>query len=88
MWKSNKSRAEQHFGTVQKKDDALIRQKEKVQRERDERMARLREQRLAKEAADQRGAGQPGPAGKAVEPEAESAEAFTARLPKVHPHSS
>jgi len=87
MWKSNKSRAEQHFATSQKKDDKLIKQKEKTQRERDERMARLRDLRLAKEAAEQ--AGTADAASPAAEPEASmSAEEFTARLPKVHPHRS
>jgi len=91
MWKPNKSRAEQQFASAQKKDDKLIKQKEKSQRERDERMARLRDLRLAKEAAERQAAGQPA----AAEPvaatpgeEPESAEDFTARLPKVHPHQS
>jgi hypothetical protein len=82
MWKSNKSRAEQHFAAAGKKDDKTIRQKEKTQRERDDRMARLRELRLAKEAAEQ------GPA-PAVEPAAAAEEdAASPRLPKVHPHRS
>ncbi|MEQ8356909.1 MAG: hypothetical protein RH942_15310 [Kiloniellaceae bacterium] len=53
MWKSPKSKAEQQFAAGQKKDQALIKQKEKAQKERDERMARLRALRLAKEAADE-----------------------------------
>src|SRR3546814_4374293 len=43
MWKPNKSRAEQHFAASHKKDDQVIKQKEKTQRERDERMARSEE---------------------------------------------
>ena len=86
MWKNNKSRAEQHFSSGQKKSDAVIKQKERTQRERDDRMARLRDLRLAKEAAELKAAGQP------VEAQdktgSERAEAFTARLPKVHPHRS
>lgn len=53
MWKPSKARAEQQFAATQKKDDSVIRQKEKAQRERDDRVARLRELRLAKEAAEQ-----------------------------------
>jgi hypothetical protein len=99
MWKPTKSRAEQHFAAAQKRDDKVIKQKEKTQRERDERMARLRNLRLAKEAAEQQ-APEPAPAGSAggaetrkletegASPESETAEAFTARLPKVHPHRS
>lgn len=59
MWKPTKSRAEQQFAAAQKKDDPLIKQKEKSQRERDERMARLRDLRLAKEAAEEQAAGDP-----------------------------
>ena len=86
MWKPTKSRAEQHFAATQKKDDKLIRQKEKTQRERDERMARLRDQRLAKEAAEQQAAALPESKAPADAPE--SAEELSARLPKVHPHQS
>ena len=87
MWKSNKSRAEQHFATPQKKDDKVLKQKEKTQRERDERMARLRDLRLAKEAAEQAPADQPEATGK--QPASpESQEEISARLPKVHPHRS
>ena len=98
MWKPTKSRAEQHFAAAQKKDDKLIRQKEKTQRERDERMARLRDQRLAKEAADQQATALPAGKAPAGAPEGapesspesapESAEQIAARLPKVHPHRS
>jgi len=59
MWKPTRSRAEQQFAAGQKKDQTLIKQKEKTQRERDERMARLRDLRLAKEAAEAAAAGQP-----------------------------
>ena len=78
MWKSSKSRAEQHFSAA-KKDDKTIKQKEKAQRERDDRMARLRELRLAKEAAEQ---------GAATEPATGGEDAAAPRLPKVHPHRS
>lgn len=81
MWKSSKSRAEQHFAASGKKDDKTIKQKEKAQRERDDRMARLRELRLAKEAAEQ------GDAAAAAPAVAEEGSA-TPRLPKVHPHRS
>jgi len=81
MWKSSKSRAEQHFSSA-KTDDTTVKQKEKAQRERDDRMARLRELRLAKEAAGQETVV---PAG-APEAAADAAEA--PRLPKVHPHRS
>jgi hypothetical protein len=93
MWKPNKSRAEQHFAAAQKKDDKLIKQKEKTQRERDDRMARLRDLRLAKEAAEQQASATPAPAAPAEKAESaaeapETAEELTARLPKVHPHQS
>lgn len=50
MSKSARSRVEQHFASGPKKDDKVIKQKEKAERERDGRMARLRDLRLAKEA--------------------------------------
>lgn len=50
MSKSARSRVEQHFSGGPKKDDKVIKQKEKAERERDGRMARLRDLRLAKEA--------------------------------------
>ena len=89
MWKSSKSRAEQLFATSQNKDDTLVKQKERRQRERDDRMARLRDLRLAKEAAEQKSAAEP-PADAIPEPGEPplSAEELTARLPKVHPHRS
>lgn len=83
MWKPNKSRAEQQFAATQKKDDKLLKQKEKTERERDERMTRLRDLRLAREAAAQPNAAAPETPGSA-----ETAEDAAARLPKVHPHSS
>lgn len=91
MWKPTRSRAEQQFASGQKKDQTLIKQKEKTQREREERMARLRDLRLAKEAADN-AAGQPEAAAAAQALEtpaaAEDATAPTPRLPRVHPHRS
>lgn len=83
MWKPNKSRAEHQFAAAQKKDDPVIKQKEKSQRERDERMARLRELRLAKEAAEQQATTAPDAPAPADDP-----ETVTDRLPKVHTHRS
>jgi len=51
MWKPTKTRAEQQLAAVQKRDQSLIKQKEMVEKERDDRMARLRKLRLAQEAA-------------------------------------
>src|SRR3546814_7321079 len=85
MWKPNKSRAEQHFAASHKKDDQVIKQKEKTQRERDERMARLRDLRLAREAAEQQAAPEPAATETAAaEPaeKADTAEEAAARLPK------
>lgn len=83
MWKPTKSRAEQHFAASQKKDDKVIKQKEKTEREREERMTRLRDLRLAKEAAEQRTSDAPETPEPALTP-----EEYSARLPKVHPHRS
>lgn len=83
MWKSSKSRAEQHFSGA-KTDNTTIKQKEKVQREREDRVARLRELRLAKEAAEQQTLAPAGAPEPAAAPDAEEAP----RLPKVHPHRS
>ncbi len=95
MWKTPKSRAEQQFAAAQKKDQALISQKEKTQRERDVRMARLRELRLAKEAADKAAAeeneppqqGAPTAAVKAPAPAGEAKE-VPGRLARSHTHRS
>ena len=81
MWKPNKSRAEHQFAAAQKKDDPVIKQKEKSQRERDERMARLRELRLAKEAAELQATAAP-------DAPADDPETASDRLPKVHTHRS
>lgn len=99
MWKSGRSRAEQHFGKDQKKDDKVIKQKEKAERDRDDRMARLRDQRLAREA--EAAAPEPAvpessvpessvPESSAPEPSEapEGAGDRPARLPRVHPHRS
>jgi hypothetical protein len=88
MWKPNKSRAEHQFAATQKKDDPVIKQKEKSQRERDERMARLRDLRLAKEAAEQQTAVAPDATLPDAPVSADTPEALTARLPKVHSHRS
>jgi hypothetical protein len=102
MWKSAKSRAEQQFAAGQKKDQTLIKQKEKAQQEREERMTRLRNLRLAKEAADRKAAQQAdsqeavlektGAAPSATETsgveDAAAEKGRPLRLPRVHPHQS
>ena len=52
MWKSARSKAEQQFTASRKKDQETLKQKQQIERERDEKTARLKELRLAKEAAD------------------------------------
>ncbi len=52
MLKSVKSRAEEQFAAIQKKDKQALRGKKKAQQEKAEHVARLRALRLAKEAAD------------------------------------
>lgn len=95
MWKPTRSRAEQQFAAGQKKDQTLIKQKEKTQRERDDRMARLRDLRLAKEAAERASAELPedvqavaAPASLAGPESADKDETTAPRLPRVHPHRS
>ena len=56
MWKSVKSRAEEQFAAIQKKDKQALKGKKKARQERAEHVARLRALRLAKEAADKKAA--------------------------------
>lgn len=86
MWKSNRSRAEQRFAAGQKRDETLIKQKEKAQNERDARMARLKQLRLAKEATETTGDQTAEPAETAAGPD--DAASVASRLPRVHPHRS
>lgn len=89
MWKPGRSEAERHFGGSQSKDDKVIKQKEKTERERDTRMTRLRDLRLAKEAdkaAEQVAAEKPTVPDQSTAPE--SGAMLSARLPRVHPHRS
>lgn len=89
MQKPGRSAADRHFAGSQKKDDKVIKQKEKAERERDSRMARLRDLRLAKEGsagAEVAAAEKPAAVGETEAPE--SPEELAARLPRVHPHQS
>ena len=84
MWKSTKTRAEQQLAAAQKRDQSLIKQKEQVEKERDDRMARLRKLRLAREAAEMPAAAQaPEEAGEKV-----SETPGAPRPVRVHPHRS
>ena len=56
MLKSVKSRAEEKFSAIQKKDKPALKEKEKARKERAEHVADLRALRLAKEAADKEAA--------------------------------
>jgi hypothetical protein len=56
MLKSVKSRAEEQFATIQKKDKAALKEREKARQERADHVASLRALRLAKEAADKKAA--------------------------------
>ena len=56
MSKSAKSRAEEQFAAIQKKDKLVVKEKEKAEQERADHVARLRSLRLAKEAADKKAA--------------------------------
>ncbi len=56
MVKSVKSRAEEQFAAIQKKDKQALKEKEKALQERAEHVAGLRALRLAKEAADKEAA--------------------------------
>ncbi len=56
MLKSGKSRAEEQFAAIQKKDKQALKEKEKARQESADHVARLRALRLAKEAADKKAA--------------------------------
>ncbi len=56
MSKSVKSKAEEQFAAIQKKDKPAPKEKNKAQQERAEHVASLRDLRLAKEAADKEAA--------------------------------
>ena len=56
MRKSAKSRAEEQFAAIKKKDKQSLNENEKARQERAEHTARLRALRLAKEAADKEAA--------------------------------
>ncbi len=56
MLKSVKSKAEEKFAAIQKKDKQALKEKEKALQERAEHVASLRALRLAKEAADKKAA--------------------------------
>ncbi len=56
MVKSVKSRAEEQFAAIQKKDKQALKEKEKALQERAEHVAGLRALRLAKEAAAEKAA--------------------------------
>ena len=56
MVKSGKSRAEEQFAAIQKKDKKALNEKEKARQESAEHVARLRALRLAKEADDKEAA--------------------------------
>jgi hypothetical protein len=56
MMKSARSRAEEQFAATRKKDQHVLKEKEKAEQARAEHMASLRALRLAKEAADKKAA--------------------------------
>jgi cytochrome c biogenesis protein ResB len=56
MQRNVKSKAEEQFAAVQKKDRTALKAKEKALKEQAEHTAHLRAQRLAKEAADREAA--------------------------------
>ncbi len=62
MLKPARSRAEKLFTATQKKDNQLLKEKEKAQQERAKHLATLRALRLAKEAADKEAAAEKGAA--------------------------
>ncbi|MAF46720.1 MAG: hypothetical protein QGH73_00530 [Rhodospirillales bacterium] len=56
MLKRVKSKAEEQFAAIQKKDKEALMEKEKAQQARTDKMARLKALRLAKEASDREAA--------------------------------
>ena len=79
MLKRVKSKAEEQFAAIQKKDKQALKEREKARQERAEHVANLRTLRIAKEADDK----------KAAEEAAEKAAAKnkkSSRLPQAHRH--
>ncbi len=74
MLKSVKSRAEEQFAAIQKKDKPALKEKEKALQERAEHVASLKALRLAKEAADK----------KAAAEKAATKNKKPSRLPQAH----
>ncbi len=82
MLKPARSRAEKLFTATQKKDNQLLKEKEKAQQKRAEQVASLRALRLAKEAANKEAA---------EETDAENGDAKNkkpSRLPQAHRRQS
>ncbi len=78
MVESVKSRAEEKFAAIQKKDKEAINEKKKALQERAEHVARLRVLRLAKEAADKEAAD------KEAAEKAAAKKKKSSRLPRAH----
>ena len=76
MLKSVKSKAEEHFAAIQKKDKQALKEREKARQERAEHVANLRTLRIAKEADDK----------KAAEKAAAKSKK-SSRLPQAHRHT-
>ncbi len=77
MVKSAKSRAEEQFAAIRKKDRQALKEEEKALQERAEHVASLRALRLAKEADDKKSA-------EVAAEEAAAEKKKPSRLPKVH----
>ncbi len=56
MSKSAKSRAEELFSSTRKKDDVVLKEREKAEQDKADHVANLRALRLAKESADKQAA--------------------------------
>ncbi len=82
MLKSVKSKAEEKFAAIQKKDKQALKEKEKVRQERAGQVASLRALRLTKEAADKEAAEQ-----EAAE-KAAAKNKKPSRLPQAHRRQS
>ncbi len=78
MVKSAKSRAEEQFAAIRKKDKQAMNKKEKALQERAKHVADLRALRLAKEAADKEAAE------KAAAEKAAAKKKKPSRLPQAH----
>ncbi len=78
MVKLVKSRAEEQFAEIQKKDKQALNEKEKALQERAEHVARLRALRLAKEAADKKAAEE------AATEKTAAKKKKSSRLPRAH----